>query len=100
MQADMDALNYPYIRVRSLDWLKRTLLIFPHVVRMTPEIRAPAEDPHFSAFTQSESGRYPLLRPADLHSSHVQDAQLELVAELEQRLEQDRRGFRARYGRS
>src|SRR5262245_23888117 len=98
MAAQLDALNYPYIRVRSLDWLKRTLLIFPHVVRMTPEIRAPAEDPQFSAFTRIESDRYPLLRSADLHSRPVHDAQLELVAELRSRLEQDRDGFRARYG--
>jgi hypothetical protein len=27
MPADVDALNYPYIRVHSADWLKRTLLI-------------------------------------------------------------------------
>jgi hypothetical protein len=98
MAAQVDALNYPYIRVRSLDWLKRTLLIFPHVVRMTPEIRAPAEDPTFSAFTHIMSDRYPLLRAADLHSRHVHDAQLELVAELQRRLEQDQGGFRTRYG--
>jgi hypothetical protein len=40
MAAQLDALNCPYIRVRSIDWLKRTLLIFPHVVQMTPAIRA------------------------------------------------------------
>src|SRR5690242_6977387 len=82
MAAQLDALNYPYIRVRSLDWLKRTLLIFPHVVRMTPDVRAPAEDPEISAFSDIVSGRYPLLRAADLHSRHVHDAQLELIAEL------------------
>ncbi len=98
MAAQLDALNYPYIRVRSLDWLKRTLLIFPHVVRMTPEFRAPAEDPQVSAFTGVESDRYPLLRAAHLRSQHVHDAQLELVAELRSWLEQDRDGFRARYG--
>jgi hypothetical protein len=99
MAAQLDALNYPYIRVRSLDWLKRTLLIFPHVVRMTPEVRAPAEDPQISAFTHIKSDRYPLLRGADLHSRHVHDAQLELIVELRSRLKQDRDGFRARYGR-
>jgi hypothetical protein len=31
-----DALNYPYIRIRDVDWLKRSLLVFPHIVRMTP----------------------------------------------------------------
>ena len=46
MAAQLDALNYPYIRVRSLDWLKRTLLIFPHVVRMTPEVRGRPKTPN------------------------------------------------------
>jgi hypothetical protein len=39
MAVQVDALNYPYIRVRDLDWLKQTLLIFPHVARMTPAVR-------------------------------------------------------------
>ena len=41
-----DALNYPYIRVRDVEWLKRALLVFPHVVRMTPGFArgAPADD--------------------------------------------------------
>jgi hypothetical protein len=98
MAVGLDALNYPYIRVRSLDWLKQTLLIFPHVVRMTPEIRAPAEDPQISEFTRIMSGRYPLLRAADLNSTHVHDAQLDLVQELRGRLRRDPK-FRARYGR-
>jgi hypothetical protein len=42
---DVDALNYPYTRIRSADWLKRTLLIFAHVVRMSPSSNAPSDDP-------------------------------------------------------
>jgi hypothetical protein len=97
--AQQDALNYPYIRVRSLDWLKQTLLIFPHVVRMTPEIRAPAEDPQFLAFANIMSDRYPLLRPANLRSLRVREAQMELIAELRNRSEKSPRGFRSRYGK-
>jgi hypothetical protein len=99
MAAEIDALNYPYIRVRSIDWLKRTLLIFPHVVRMTPFVRAPADDPEISAFAQNEGDQYPLLRSADLHSKHVYVAQQELIAELRSRLEADRDDFRSCYGR-
>lgn len=99
MAAQLDALNYPYIRVRSVDWLKRTLLIFPHVVRMTPDWRAPADDPEVSAFAHLMGDRYPLLRSADLQSSHVRVAQLELVAELRSRLDKEGGRFRARYGR-
>src|SRR4051794_10967951 len=99
MAAQLDALNYPYIRIRSVDWLKRTLLIFPHVVRMTPDLRAPADDPEVSAFVHLMGDRYPLLRSADLQSSHVRVAQLELVAELRSRLDKEGGSFRARYGR-
>jgi hypothetical protein len=51
--AAADALNYPYIRVRDVDWLKRTLLVFPHVVRMTPGFArgAPADDEWIAPFT-------------------------------------------------
>lgn len=99
MAADVDALNYPYIRVRSADWLKRTLLIFPHVVRMTPFEGAPADDPEIAAFAQFAGRRAPLLRSADLHNTHVYEAQRELVAELRTRLGADERNFRRRFGR-
>ena len=79
MPADTDALNYPYIRVRSADWLKRTLLIFPHVARMTPFDNAPADDPEVEAFCWQRGRRGPLLRPADLHAPHVERAQRELM---------------------
>lgn len=83
MPADMDALNYPYIRVRSADWLKRTLLIFPHVARMTPFHDAPADDPEVEPFCWQSGTRGPLLRPADLHAIHIQEAQRELILGLE-----------------
>ena len=83
MPVDMDALNYPYIRVRSAEWLKRTLLLFPHVARMTPFDNAPADDPEVGAFCWQMGKRGPLLRPANLHASHVQEAQHELILSLE-----------------
>jgi hypothetical protein len=66
---------------------------------MTPDIRAPADDPGVSAFASLIGGRYPLLRSADLQSQHVRTSQLELIAELRSRLEADGDRFRARYGR-
>lgn len=83
MPADMDALNYPYIRVRSADWLKRTLLLFPHVARMTPFNNAPADDPEIDAFCWQAGARGPLLRSADLHAAHVVQAQREMIVALE-----------------
>jgi len=83
MPADIDALNYPYIRIRSADWLKRTLLIFPHVVRMTPVSNAPGDDPAIIEFCRYEGPRSPLLRSADLFAPHVEKAQMDLIEELD-----------------
>jgi hypothetical protein len=96
MSAD-DALNYPYTRVRDVEWLKRTLMIFPHVVRMTPGIKrdAPADDWNIEPFTYPRDGEEkPLLRPANLSSSHVHQCQLELKAELEARIAAEPAAFR------
>ena len=90
MPADMDALNYPYIRIRSADWLKRTLLIFPHVARMTPYNDAPADDPDVQPFCRTAGRRGPLLRPADLWTPHVERAQHDLIEALDRLFE--RRG--------
>ena len=98
MAADKDALNYPYIRVRSVDWLKRTLLIFPHVVRMTPDWGAPADDPEIHPFMSFEGRRGPLLRGADLRGEHVHRAQRALIEELRRRIEVEGAKFLERFG--
>ena len=41
---DRDALYYPFIRVKDLNWLKATLLSFPHVYRMVPPGYEVADD--------------------------------------------------------
>ena len=94
MAADMDALNYPYIRVRSADWLKRTLLIFPHVARMTPYNDAPADDPEVRPFCWQMGRRGPLLRPADLWDHHVREAQVDLIHALDRLFERKGKKFR------
>jgi hypothetical protein len=99
MIPEMDALNYPYIRIRSVDWLKRTLLIFPHVVRMTPFVEAPADDPDVAVFAQYEGRRGQLLRAAEIHSGHVHGAQRELIVELMDRLRTEGPAFHHRFGR-
>ena len=68
---DADALNYPYIRVREVEWLKRTLLIFPHVVRMVPENDPPEDSPEIKEFCRLTGRRGPLLRPVDIYSAPV-----------------------------
>jgi hypothetical protein len=79
---DVDALNYPYIRVRDAAWLKRTLLIFPHVVRITPVHSAPPDNEEIRPFTAERGRRGPLLRAARLDHSSVVAAQLGLIGDL------------------
>ncbi len=98
MTAQVDALNYPYIRIRNVDWLKRTLLLFPHVVRMTVSDGAPRDDPEVAQFCwQAGRGGEPLLRPAYLHSKRVRREQLELMMRLATELEDVR--FRLEFSR-
>ncbi|MDX8518727.1 hypothetical protein [Mesorhizobium dulcispinae] len=99
MPADVDALNYPYIRVRSVDWLKRTLLVFPHVVRITPDWGGPLDDPEIRRFSELIGRRGPLLRRAHLNSANVYKAQLDLIRKIRQRLEEDADSFIDRFGR-
>jgi hypothetical protein len=87
MVLDRDALNYPYIRVRDVNWLKRTLLLFPHVVRITPEWGAPPDEPEVAEFARLAGRRGPLLRSANLTEPFVWQAQRQLVDEIHRQIE-------------
>ncbi|ATC33022.1 hypothetical protein CA606_12180 [Caulobacter vibrioides] len=94
----IDALNYPYIRVRDVEWLKKTLLLFPHVARMTPPYgRGPRDQPDIEPFAWKANGSKPLLRPADLTADFVVDAQRAFQAKLAAMYDQDTEGFRHRF---
>jgi hypothetical protein len=62
-----DALYYPYINVRSINWLKATLLCFPHVLRMMPRDYLRTESPEMREFSEvlGPSDR-PLLEGVDV----------------------------------
>jgi hypothetical protein len=62
-----DGLYYPYINVRSLNWLKATLLCFPHVLRMVPREYLLRDLPEMREFSETEgaAGR-PLLQAIDV----------------------------------
>jgi hypothetical protein len=93
-----DALYYPYIHIRSVDWLKRALLIFPHVARIMPRDYFPRDERDVLEFERT-SGRWgaPLLRQADLTSRGVREAQLTLLKLLSNDCQNDP-SFLARYG--
>ncbi len=78
-----DALNYPYIRIRDVNWLKSTLLLFPHVARIVPERGAPIDSPEIEKFCWTASQGSALLRPAKLDGRHVLAAQRTLISQLD-----------------
>jgi hypothetical protein len=99
MPADVDALNYPYIRIREVEWLKKTLLLFPHVARMTPSEDAPNDDPEVQRFCWESDRMEALLRPADLWAGHVNEAQHQLVDEMQLLLDANGPAFFQRFKR-
>jgi hypothetical protein len=99
MALDVDALNYPYFRIRDVEWLKRTLLVFPHVVRIAPSYGVQEDSPEVAAFLRLEGRRGPLLRNVDLENSNIWKDQLELKARIADALSADRAGFLEKYGR-
>lgn len=59
---ERDALYYPYIQVQSANWLKSTLLCFPHVRRIVPGGFFPNDKRSIRPFVETEGvGGLPLL---------------------------------------
>jgi hypothetical protein len=81
---ERDALYYPNIYIHDVDWLKRTLLIFPHVARIVPGSFVPNDVREIWEFERVLGrGDQPLLRRANLQTSSVWTAQERLAAMLQ-----------------
>src|SRR5688572_18860957 len=62
-----NALYYPYIHIRDVNWLKGTLPLFPRVRRMIPILGAMHNSKEIQQFTQPPDNKRALLFvPADL----------------------------------
>jgi hypothetical protein len=96
---DTDALNYPYIRIRNVEWLKRTLLVFPHVARIAPSYGAPEDKAEVAQFRNLNGRRGPLLRNVDLESADIWTDQFELKARISDALSANRSQFIKQFGR-
>ena len=93
-----NALYYPYIHIRDINWLKATLLLFPQVRRMIPYgDYVPDDPPEIREFATISIRRKPLLTRADLKRPRVVKAQIALAAKL--RNDAGDRSFRRRYDR-
>jgi hypothetical protein len=90
-----NALYYPYIHIRDVDWLKGTLLLFPQVRRMLPAYFSPSDAPAIREFVSH--GRA-LLEIANLGSERVRLAQIDLAAQLERDAEDPQ--FLSTHGRA
>ena len=92
-----EAIYYPYVHIRDLNWLKATLLVYQRVHRMVPmfggkAVRWLSDDPPFL----SEYSALELVCPADLMSERVQAAQLDLLKKL--RNDAEHPDFQTRFG--
>jgi hypothetical protein len=86
---DRDALYYPYIHIRDVNWLKATLLCFPQLRRILPDDFDPEDSFDVSRFARIKNARgEPLLSNeytgASSTWSPVQEAQNRLLVVLRQ----------------
>jgi hypothetical protein len=81
---DRDGLYYPYIHVTDPNWLKSTLLCFPHLRRMVPANYAPDDSKEIREFCEvmGPSGT-PLLTSVDLFSPGAKRAEISLLQKLQ-----------------
>ena len=78
-----DALYYPYIHVRNINWLKGTLLCFPHVVRMTPRGFRLKDEKQVRKFSKTLGMQNrPLLDEVPIHGAKVSGAQRRFLNKL------------------
>lgn len=79
---DRDALYYPYIHIRDVNWLKATLLCFPQVRRIVPPDFHLNDSEEVREFRTVEGLRGPLLAEEQTDSSAVYQAQQRLIEQL------------------
>jgi hypothetical protein len=80
-----DALYYPYIHIRDVNWLKATLLCFPHVRRVVPHDFRLNDSAAVSEFRDlTGANGKPLLGEEPATSPAVVEAQMELLHRIMQ----------------
>src|SRR6185312_4448618 len=82
------ALYYPYIHIRSEDWLKATLLCMPVVKRIVPENYVPEDDAIIQSYTKIQGPFGPLLQSVPAWSPAAHEAQNRLLDFLIKNAEQ------------
>jgi hypothetical protein len=81
---DRDALYYPFIHITDVNWLKATLLSFPHVRRMVPGNYTPNDSRAVREFCEVMGPRKePLLDSVNLFSPGAVRAEMNLLEKLQ-----------------
>jgi hypothetical protein len=86
---DRDALYYPYIHFRDVNWLKATLLSFPQVRRMVPPDFYLYDSPEVQKFRKLKGFRdEPLIREEETDQEVVRKAQERLMKKIQENEEE------------
>ena len=87
---DRDALYYPYIHIHDVNWLKSTLLCFPSVHRILPDVYVPdgftaSDSEEIKTFCRTVGARGPLLQPCrSIHDVAPANAANELQRKIQE----------------
>lgn len=90
---DRDALYYPYIHIRDVNWLKAALLCFPHVRRMVPAGFSLNDASDIRPFSTLYLDNKPLLIEEETYSEEIEAAFQSFLSNVEPRLDFFRRNF-------
>lgn len=82
IEALRPALYYPYIHIRSEEWLKATLLCMPTVRRIVPETYTPEDNPAIIPYTTIKGPYGELLQSVPAYSHAAIEAQDRLLQKL------------------
>jgi hypothetical protein len=77
------ALYYPYIHIRSEQWLKAVLLCAPSVKRIVPETYVPEDDPIIERYTKIAGPNGTLLQAVAPATAGAMEAQERLLRQFE-----------------
>jgi hypothetical protein len=80
----LPALYYPYIHIRSEQWLKATLLTAPTVKRIVPENYTPEDEPNIVRYTTIAGPHGKLLQAVPSFTPAAHEAQLRLLEKLQE----------------
>jgi len=94
---DRRALYYPYVHFRDDEWLKKTLLVFPGLVRMVPEHQTLDDSELVQQLRQVRNER-PLIAHANLQTENVARAQETLGDLISRDMQLDADAYRLRFG--